>query len=209
MASSASSKWIVSVQALLISAGIFSIAMAFKVYVIPLSSASHLPIIVCHSVIGWLKPPYLYLIVNGIIITIAAFSRFQFDYQNRPVIPSPPSLANPEYPVGGGEGFDDKWMLTEDDHKGGCWVTDQGSSEDGDGVGQKPKVSRKIPVKELTEIWPESLSPNVNTHPTSTTFVHRRSVSGSSNGTNTTYSLHPHFMYIYILKKCRISISYE
>lgn len=44
-------------------------------------SASHLPLIWA-SLLSWLKPPYLFFIVNGIIIGIAATSRFHHNHHH-------------------------------------------------------------------------------------------------------------------------------
>ncbi|KAJ8761621.1 hypothetical protein K2173_004397 [Erythroxylum novogranatense] len=66
----------VSFQALLISAGILFVALLLKVSV-PLVldfSAAQVPNI-WSSLSSWLKPPYIYVIINCIIITIAASSR--------------------------------------------------------------------------------------------------------------------------------------
>ncbi|PIN10826.1 hypothetical protein CDL12_16573 [Handroanthus impetiginosus] len=70
----AMSSWILSVKMLLISAGVVSLAMGLKFWV-PIA-VNGIPGMWSHFV-SWLKPPYLYIIMNGIIITIAASSRFQ------------------------------------------------------------------------------------------------------------------------------------
>ncbi|KAL3820581.1 hypothetical protein ACJIZ3_006486 [Penstemon smallii] len=65
--------WILSMKVFLISAGVLSLAVAIKVS-IP-TAVNGIPTI--WSVIStWLKPPYLYILINGIIITIVASSRF-------------------------------------------------------------------------------------------------------------------------------------
>ncbi|XVF40580.1 hypothetical protein PTKIN_Ptkin01aG0125300 [Pterospermum kingtungense] len=74
------STWMLSLKVLFISIGILAIALALKVSV-PLVlefSVSQAPFF-WSTFRSWLKPPYLYVIINGIIITIAASSRF---YQN-------------------------------------------------------------------------------------------------------------------------------
>ncbi|XP_052182991.1 uncharacterized protein LOC127795385 [Diospyros lotus] len=72
-----SSSWILSLKFVLISAGVVSIAMMLK-FSVPLIvgfAVNDLPVI-WSALVSWLRPPYLYFIVNGIIITIAALSRF-------------------------------------------------------------------------------------------------------------------------------------
>ncbi|XP_059623321.1 uncharacterized protein LOC132266460 [Cornus florida] len=95
MASSSSNTWIFSLKVVLISAGIVSIAMAtkfsapliinFAVYEVPL---------IWSTLLSWLKPPYLYLIINGIIITIAASSRLYQKLDHR--THSEPPLVSPK-----------------------------------------------------------------------------------------------------------------
>ncbi|XP_021294344.1 uncharacterized protein LOC110424155 [Herrania umbratica] len=71
------STWILSLKVLFISIGILAIAFGLKVSV-PLVlefSVSQAPLL-WSTFRSWLKPPYLYVIINGIIITIAASSRF-------------------------------------------------------------------------------------------------------------------------------------
>ncbi|KAK8642144.1 hypothetical protein V6N13_011501 [Hibiscus sabdariffa] len=71
------STWMFLLKPLFISTGILGIALGLKVYV-PLV----LEFCVSQAPLWWstihslLKPPYLYVIINGIIITIAASSRF-------------------------------------------------------------------------------------------------------------------------------------
>ncbi|XWS18316.1 hypothetical protein CRYUN_Cryun32bG0033600 [Craigia yunnanensis] len=74
------STWMLSLMVLFISTGILAIALGLKVSV-PLV----LEFSVCQAPLlwstfrSWLKPPYLYVIINGIIITIAASSWFHQD----------------------------------------------------------------------------------------------------------------------------------
>ncbi|GLT33483.1 hypothetical protein SLA2020_080700 [Shorea laevis] len=75
MASTAT--WILSLKVLLISTGVLSLAFGLKVSV-PLVldfSVSQAPVL-WSSVASWLRPPFLYVIINAIIITIVASSRF-------------------------------------------------------------------------------------------------------------------------------------
>ncbi|XP_017647154.1 uncharacterized protein LOC108487348 isoform X1 [Gossypium arboreum] len=71
------STWMLSLKVLLISSGVFSIALGLKLSV-PLVmefSVSQAPLL-WSTFRSWLKPPYLYFVINGIIITIVASSRF-------------------------------------------------------------------------------------------------------------------------------------
>ncbi|KAH6773743.1 hypothetical protein C2S51_012147 [Perilla frutescens var. frutescens] len=65
--------WILSMKVILISAGVLSVAMGLK-YSIPIA-VNGAPAL-WSIILSWMKPPYLYIIINGIIITIAASSRF-------------------------------------------------------------------------------------------------------------------------------------
>lgn len=84
--------WMASLKIFLISSGVLFMALAMKVSV-PLLlefTHSHLPQI-WRSFLSWLRPPYLYVITNAIIIIIAACSRF---HHNRPdTTPSPPKVS--------------------------------------------------------------------------------------------------------------------
>ncbi|XAR59116.1 hypothetical protein NMG60_11014771 [Bertholletia excelsa] len=74
-----SSTWIFSLKVLLISTGALSLAMMVK-FSVPLI----LSFVLCQIPVIWsnfasyLRPPYLYFIINGIIITIVASSRFHY-----------------------------------------------------------------------------------------------------------------------------------
>lgn len=83
--------WLVSLKILLISSGVAALALVMKLYV-PMVfefSVSHLPFIwsSCKSL---LTPPYLYVVINAIIITIAASSMFHND-RPQAKLPSPES----------------------------------------------------------------------------------------------------------------------
>ncbi|MBA0627738.1 hypothetical protein Godav_022548 [Gossypium davidsonii] len=71
------STWMLSLKVLFISSGVLSIALGLKLSV-PLVlefSVSQAPLL-WSTFRSWLKPPYLYFVINGIIITIAVSSRF-------------------------------------------------------------------------------------------------------------------------------------
>ncbi|XP_008224934.1 PREDICTED: uncharacterized protein LOC103324631 isoform X2 [Prunus mume] len=77
--------WIASLKIVLISSGVVALAWAMKLSV-PLAMefvASHLPL-VCASFRSLLRPPYIYVLINGIIITIVASSRFHHDRSPQP-----------------------------------------------------------------------------------------------------------------------------
>ncbi|GLT77894.1 hypothetical protein SLA2020_494490 [Shorea laevis] len=76
MPSTTTSTWMLSLKVLFMSTGVLSVALGLKVSV-PLVlefSVSQAPVI-WSSVVSLLRPPYLYVIINGIIITIVASSR--------------------------------------------------------------------------------------------------------------------------------------
>lgn len=62
----------ISVKQALISSGVLSLAVLLR-FSVPLL-VSHLPLL-WRCFVSWLEPPYVYVIVNGIIVTIAASSR--------------------------------------------------------------------------------------------------------------------------------------
>ncbi|XP_013637164.1 PREDICTED: uncharacterized protein LOC106342702 [Brassica oleracea var. oleracea] len=69
--------WVVTLKAVLISSGVASVGVLLKVYV-PMAvdfSVSQAPVL-WSSLLSWLKPPYLYVLTNGIIITIVASSKY-------------------------------------------------------------------------------------------------------------------------------------
>ncbi|RZC81894.1 hypothetical protein C5167_044478 [Papaver somniferum] len=81
MRKNSSSNWAFSLKVLLISTGVLSMAIILKlsIPVVLEIIISEAPVL-WSSILCWLTPPYLYVIINGIIITIAASSRF---HQNK------------------------------------------------------------------------------------------------------------------------------
>lgn len=75
------SGWILSAKVLLISAGVVALAMGLK-FSVPVA-VNGIPAI-WSIILSWMKPPYLYIIINGIIITIAASSRFHQSQSEQP-----------------------------------------------------------------------------------------------------------------------------
>jgi hypothetical protein len=76
--------WMLSLKALLISTCVVFVGLALKLGA-PLVvgiTGSHAPLIWA-SILSWLKPPYLYVIINCIIISIAASSRFHHQSSGR------------------------------------------------------------------------------------------------------------------------------
>ncbi|KAL2472627.1 hypothetical protein Fot_48363 [Forsythia ovata] len=90
--SRASSSLMFSLQVLLVSTSLLSAALMLKFSVPAITEfAVHEVPSIINGVVSWFKPPYLYLVINCIIITILASSKFQSknDEVSRP-LPSPP-----------------------------------------------------------------------------------------------------------------------
>lgn len=91
-----------SLQVVLISTGVLSLALLLKVSV-PLVvdfSVYQAPLI-WSSIASWLTPPYLYVVLNCIIITIAASSRFNnshgaADKEQQEQVPPAPKISTRE-----------------------------------------------------------------------------------------------------------------
>ncbi|CAN8240884.1 unnamed protein product [Cochlearia groenlandica] len=69
--------WLMTIKAVLISSGVATVILFLK-HSVPAAidfAVSRAPIMWI-SLLTWLKPPYLYVITNGIIVTIFASSRF-------------------------------------------------------------------------------------------------------------------------------------
>ncbi|CAL9237939.1 unnamed protein product [Arabidopsis halleri] len=76
--------WMVTIKAVLISSGVVTVALLLKLSV-PVAvdfSVSRAPIL-WSSLLSWLKPPYLYVVTNGIIITIVASSKYYRSHHDR------------------------------------------------------------------------------------------------------------------------------
>ncbi|OVA13891.1 Protein of unknown function DUF761 [Macleaya cordata] len=90
--SRSSNNWILSLKVLLLSTGVLSTAMILKlsVPVVLEFMISGVPLF-WRSLLSWLTPPYLYVVINGIIITIAASSRFHHKIEEQQFEPSVPA----------------------------------------------------------------------------------------------------------------------
>lgn len=76
--------WMMTVKAVLISSGVATMALLLKLSV-PVAvdfSVSRVPTF-WNSLLSWLKPPYLYVVTNGIIITIVASSKYYRRHHDR------------------------------------------------------------------------------------------------------------------------------
>ncbi|KAL9310257.1 hypothetical protein AtEden1_Chr1g0060341 [Arabidopsis thaliana] len=76
--------WMMTTKAVLISSGVATVALLLKLSV-PVAvdfSVSRAPIL-WSSLLSWLKPPYLYVVTNGIIITIVASSKYYRSHHDR------------------------------------------------------------------------------------------------------------------------------
>ncbi|KAI5656976.1 hypothetical protein M9H77_25769 [Catharanthus roseus] len=77
--------WILCSKIFLISTGAISVAMAIKFSVPSILAFAYDDVpTIWSSLVCWLKPPYIYFIVNGIIITIVASSHFSFNKSENP-----------------------------------------------------------------------------------------------------------------------------
>ncbi|KAJ9153637.1 hypothetical protein P3X46_027057 [Hevea brasiliensis] len=89
---------VLSLKIALISTCVLSVAVMLKLSVpVVTDFAVHELPLMYSSVISWLRPPYLYLVINGIIISIVASSKLQLQKPEEPskqqeIIP-PPMLA--------------------------------------------------------------------------------------------------------------------
>ncbi|KAL3643387.1 hypothetical protein CASFOL_014202 [Castilleja foliolosa] len=75
--------WILSMKVLLISAGALALVVLFR-FSVPMA-VNEIPAI-WSFILSWLKPPYLYLVINGIILTIVASTRFHQSKSELPAV---------------------------------------------------------------------------------------------------------------------------
>ncbi|KAA8523833.1 hypothetical protein F0562_010256 [Nyssa sinensis] len=98
--SHSSSTWMLSLKVLLISTGVLSMAVMFKLSLPVMTefAISEVPLI-WSFVVSWLRPPYLYLVINCIIITIVASSKLQHKVDESPseTVVQPVPIKTPEY----------------------------------------------------------------------------------------------------------------
>lgn len=91
---SSSGNPMLSLKVALISAGVLSLAVILKLSVLSVVAdfaVSELPIMYS-SVLSWLQPPYLYLVINCIIISILASSKLQLQKPDQEQqVPLPPA----------------------------------------------------------------------------------------------------------------------
>ena len=101
---SSSGNLMLSLKVVLISAGVLSLAVILKLSVLPavtVFAVSELPILYS-SVQSWRQPPYLYLTINCIIISILASSKLQLQKPRREQqvpLPSPADMIAPPVQV--------------------------------------------------------------------------------------------------------------
>ncbi|KAJ6753693.1 COTTON FIBER EXPRESSED PROTEIN 1-LIKE PROTEIN [Salix purpurea] len=101
---SSSGNLMLSLKVVLISAGVLSLAVILRLSVLPVVAVfavSELPILYS-SVLSWLQPPYLYLTINCIIISILASSKLQLQKPGREQqvpLPSPADMISPPVQV--------------------------------------------------------------------------------------------------------------
>lgn len=103
-AMTSSSHWILSLKLLLLSSAVLSMAVILKFYVPVVAGilVSDVPA-VWTSIVLWLKPPYLYLLVNFIIISILASSKLHKDLVDPPpttvTVPKPSADSQGDFTV--------------------------------------------------------------------------------------------------------------
>ncbi|XP_057961324.1 uncharacterized protein LOC131153197 [Malania oleifera] len=90
-----SATWILSLKVFFVSVGVLSMAVALKLSVPAMVEfvVNEVPVM-WKFLASWLKPPFLYVIINGIIIAIAASSRRQQSaHEQLEAVPVPVALA--------------------------------------------------------------------------------------------------------------------
>ncbi|XP_057964808.1 uncharacterized protein LOC131155585 [Malania oleifera] len=94
--SKSSSSWLLSLKVLLVSMAVLFVAVALKVSVPVISefAVNEVPLI-WRLVLSWFRPPYLYLVINCIIITIVASSKFQSNTDSQQEAPAVEAIKGP------------------------------------------------------------------------------------------------------------------
>lgn len=99
MLTSSSNNWLLSLKIVLISTGVVSMAVALKLSV-PVAAdlvTSQVPSL-WSTLLAWLTPPYLYILINCIIISIVASSKLHpkpEHHEYSEIIPPPPEMVVP------------------------------------------------------------------------------------------------------------------
>ncbi|XP_076924788.1 uncharacterized protein LOC143587370 [Bidens hawaiensis] len=168
--------WILSVKLLLISVTIISIAVTTKLTV-PLMfsfAVNGLPAI--WSVVAtWLKPPYLYVIINAIIITIAATTRFQHNHhQQSPNEPPPSDLTPVNYDIAPSEGDSDVGLETVAAGGSGAAVVVDGNEGEVVTLGSTWNEIQVQSVKPVKKVEPEFYFPVEEKQPVTSRFANNR-----------------------------------
>ncbi|KAL3821523.1 hypothetical protein ACJIZ3_007428 [Penstemon smallii] len=192
--------YILPFKLMLISTGVLSAAILLKFSVPSLADFAvyELPSIY-NGVVSWLTPPYLYLVINFIIITIVASSKLQSRKDDDEII-TPVQLQStavksiePDYPVAefsyngvvllnDSRSFDVKEERLIDFKDAGAGVEENHADQIQDVTSSNKEnefvISKStwnsVDIKDSTEYSPSSVKP-----PVSSRFVHRRNVRAS------------------------------
>ncbi|KAK9092371.1 hypothetical protein Syun_027282 [Stephania yunnanensis] len=144
--------YFLSLKLLLVSALFLSTALILKFSIPPIYQSQQLLSSISIPLRSWLTPPYLYFVINGIIIIIVASSRFQLNPHHEDA-GDPPEKATP---------VDVPHHVADEDYRDVTVV--------------KEKESTSTPPEAVLLINP------LEKPPVSTRFSHRRSATASSEG---------------------------